>query len=224
MTMEHRQCSHLRGPDGIPSAAPDQALVGQETYRRVTWGGKVRRLVAVGLAVLGLASCGGANPFGNPPDVDNQTVVGGKKLSFTFFQKCINPIFSAQLPIPGTSSTNTCSAGGCHDATSGSGGAFRIAPGALPPVVIAAPLDVAAIHATDIYKNFVSAQGQVVFADPAQSRLVIKPLVQGVLHGGGRIFVDDQDPDVKLIQYWMSHPAAQGQDEFSTPEPTTCSL
>jgi len=45
-----------------------------------------------------------------------------------------------------------------------------------------------------------------------------------VLHGGGRIFVDDQDPDVKLIQYWMSHPAAQGQDEFSTPEPTTCSL
>jgi hypothetical protein len=62
----------------------------------------------------------------------------------------------------------------------------------------------------------------VVFADPAESRLVTKPLVKGVLHGGGRIFADDQDADVKLILYWMSHPAAQGQNEFSLPEPTTC--
>jgi hypothetical protein len=169
--------------------------------------------VMTGLALLGLASCGG--------DVTNEEVVGGKKLSFAYYQKCINPILTAQLPIPGTSLTNTCAAGGCHDSVSGSGGALRIVQGATN-ADLTAPINTDAIHKTDMYKNFVSAQGQVVFADPAESRLVTKPLVKGVLHGGGRIFADDQDADVKLILYWMSHPAAQGQNEFSLPEPTTC--
>ena len=36
-----------------------------------------------------------------------------------------------------------------------------------------------------MYKNFYSAQGAVVLGSPTQSRLLTKPLVQGVLHGGG---------------------------------------
>ena len=36
-----------------------------------------------------------------------------------------------------------------------------------------------------------------------------------VLHGGGQIFPNDQDPNVKLIAYWISHPVPLGQDEFS---------
>ena len=50
----------------------------------------------------------------------------------------------------------------------------------------------------------------------AQSRLLAKPLVQGVLHGGGLIF--DERATIrtrKLIKYWISRPVPQGQDEFS---------
>jgi hypothetical protein len=215
MTNEYRQSSCLRAPKAVPSVlGPDRAEVGQQPFG-LTWRSTTRRLAGVmtGLALLSLASCGG--------DVTNEEVVGGQKLSFAYYQKCINPILTAQLPIPGTSLTNTCAAGGCHDSVSGSGGALRIVQGATN-ADLTAPINTDVIHKTDMYKNFVSAQGQVVFADPAESRLVTKPLVKGVLHGGGRIFADDQDADVKLILYWMSHPAAQGQNEFSLPEPTTC--
>jgi hypothetical protein len=163
--------------------------------------------------VLGLVGCGGG--------VSNQEVVGGQKLSFNYFQKCVNPILRTQLPIPGTTLSNTCAAGGCHDTVSGIGGALRLSAGAAD-VVVGTPPDTATIHATDMYKNFLSAQGQVNFNDPTQSRLLTKPLVQGVLHGGGRVFLSDQDPNVQLIQYWMTHPAAEGQDEFSMPAPATC--
>ena len=57
-------------------------------------------------------------------------------------------------------------------------------------------------------------------------------LLLGVLHGGGLIFPSQTDPNAKIIQYWISHPAPLGQDEFSTasysmftpPDPTvgTC--
>jgi len=174
----------------------------------------LRRLAGTCGAVLALAGCGGGG-------IDNPAVVGGKTLSFQFFQECVNPVFLAQLPIPGTALTNTCAAGGCHDNVSGSGGALRLVPGAAKVTVGVTP-DATAIHASDMYKNFLSAQGQVLFAEPSQSRLIAKPLVKGVLHGGGRIFADETDPKVQLILYWMSHPAAQGQDEFSTPAPATC--
>jgi hypothetical protein len=71
------------------------------------------------------------------------------------------------------------------------------------------------IRATDMYKNFYSAQGQVLLTSPQQSRLLTKPLVMGVLHGGGQIFASTSDPHVTLIEYWITHPAPQGQDEFS---------
>ncbi len=55
----------------------------------------------------------------------------------------------------------------------------------------------------------------VIIGNPAQSRLLVKPLVLNVLHGGGLVFPSENDPNVKLIKYWISHPAPAGQDEFS---------
>jgi hypothetical protein len=40
-------------------------------------------------------------------------------------------------------------------------------------------------------------------------------MVTGVLHGGGLIFPDPQDENVRRLQYWISRPAPVGQDEFS---------
>jgi hypothetical protein len=66
-----------------------------------------------------------------------------------------------------------------------------------------------------MYKNFYSAQGAVIIGNTAQSRLLNKPLLRGVLHGGGLIFLSEDDANAKLIKYWISHPAPLGQDEFS---------
>jgi len=167
-----------------------------------------------------LASCGGgstSNPFGNPTTVSNQDVVSGQRLSFGYFQKCINPIFDAQLSIQlnGATSTNTCAGSGCHDTTTGTGGAFRVVPGAQPLDLSDPAVTVDVIRASDMYKNFYSAQGEVVIGSVPQSRLLAKPLLQGVLHGGGLVFPNGADPNATLIKYWISHPAPLGQDEFS---------
>lgn len=178
-----------------------------------------------GLLALALTACGGggSNPLDNPADISNPAASAGQKLSFAYYQKCVNPILLELLPIQGTSVTNTCAAGGCHDVNTGSGGALRINQGATA-VDLSAPLDTAAVRQTEMYRNFKSAQGQVVFADPSASRLINKPLVRGVLHGGGRIFLDENDPKVRTLIYWMSHPAAQGQDEFSAAAPASCDV
>ena len=175
----------------------------------------------VGLATLGVAGCGGSssNPFDNPATIVNDPgSVTGQKLSFAYFQKCINPIFLAQLPIQlnGTTSINTCAGAGCHASATGTGGAFRVVPAAAT-VDLADPANTPAMMRTsDMYKNFYSAQGEVIVGSLTQSRLLVKPQLQGVLHGGGLIFPNATDPNVKLIEYWISHPAPQGQDEFST--------
>ncbi len=176
-----------------------------------------RGVAASCLLVLGLAACGGggSNPVGNPPEVSNPGGVTGQKLSFAYFQKCINPIFLAQLQvnIGGAISTNTCAGSGCHDNTTGTGGALRVVANA-QPVDLAGTPDT--IRASDMYKNFYSAQGSVVVGSTTQSRLITKPLVLNVLHGGGLIFENQQDPNAVLIQYWITHPSPNGQDEFST--------
>ena len=111
-------------------------------------------------------------------------------------------------------STNTCAGSGCHDTSTGTGGAFRVVPGA-QAVDLANPANTAdVVRASDMYKNFYSAQGSTVIGAPTQSRLLNKPLVLGVLHGGGLVFPNLQDPNAKLIEYWIGHPAPQGQDEF----------
>ena len=181
----------------------------------------VLRRTTLSIALLGtLAACGGSNnPLGNPPSVSNpQSTQGNQHLSFAYFQKCINPIFLAELPIQlnGTTTTNTCAGSGCHASATGTGGAFRVVPTAAD-VDVSDPANTAdVIRATDMYKNFYSASGAIVLGSPTQSRLLLKPLVQGVLHGGGIVFDSVDDPNAKLIAFWISRPMPAGHDEFSS--------
>jgi hypothetical protein len=176
--------------------------------------------IALSVATLTLvAGCGGgsSNPLDNPQTVANPPSAGGQRLSFAYFQKCINPILIAQLPIPNAGgATNTCAGSGCHDTTTGTGGALRVVPGAQPLDVTDPAVTPAVIRASDMYKNFYSSQGEVVLGSTTQSRLLAKPLLLNVLHGGGLIFASENDANARLIKYWISHPAPMGQDEFST--------
>jgi hypothetical protein len=165
-----------------------------------------------------LSACGGGNPLGNPPSIENPPATGGQKLSFVYFQKCINPIFLAQLQINqgGVVSTNTCASSGCHDNSTGTGGALRVVQSA-QAVDLADPANTAeVVRASDMYKNFYSSQGSTVIGAPLQSRLLTKPLTLNVLHGGGVVFADQNDANAKLIAYWIGRPMPQGQDEFSS--------
>jgi hypothetical protein len=190
-------------------------LKGARTFLRA----RQAALVAAGLAGFILVGCGGdENPLDNPPTVQNPAGASGQKLSFAYYQRCINPVFLARLQINqgGVLSVNTCAAGGCHDNATGTGGAFRL-QGAAPMVDLANPANTpAVVRTTDMYKNFYSSQGEVVFNAPLSSRLLTKPLLLNVLHGGGLIFTSESDPNVQLIRYWISRPMPQGQDEFST--------
>ena len=179
----------------------------------------VPRALTLLLPLLALSGCGGGGgggPFGNPADVQNPAGTGGQKLAFAYFQKCIQPILVAQIALPGGGTANTCASGGCHSSVSGTGGALRLidSAAAVDLTNVANTADV--IRTTDMYKNFYSAQGVTVTGDPTQSRLINKPLLRNMLHGGGQIFASDQDPMAKLIAYWISHPAPKDQDEFST--------
>lgn len=171
---------------------------------------KAVRAAAHGFVALALAGCGGSNPLDNPPNVSNPTTPGGQKLSFAYFQRCIDPIFNTVL------GNNTCAASGCHDDRAGTGGALRIVPNAAAIDLNNPANTPEVIRASPMYRNFYSAQGMTLISAPADSRLLTKPLVRGVLHGGGQIFSSDQDPNVRRILYWISNPAPQGQDEFST--------
>ncbi|RQP25350.1 hypothetical protein [Piscinibacter terrae] len=172
-----------------------------------------------GLALAtGLASCGGGggSPLGNPSTIENPPGGGGQKLSFIYYQKCINPIFLAKLTNP-SGAVNTCSASGCHDTVTGTGGAFRLVPAATA-VDLTNPANTPdVVRTSDMYKNYYSAHGEVVNGSPTNSKLLAKPLLIGsFFHGGGQIFSDANDPNVKLISYWISHPVPTGQDEFSS--------
>jgi len=169
-------------------------------------------------ALCVLASCGGSgsNPLGNPASITNPQVVVGQRLSYAYFQRCINPIFVTQLAAIGGSGTNSCAGSGCHADATGTGGALRIVPTA-QAIDLSNPANTpAVIRVSDMYKNFYSAQGEVVIGVPTQSRLVQKPLLLNVLHGGGQILSGLSDPNSKLMQYWITHPAPAGADEFST--------
>ena len=179
--------------------------------------GACRRLGGLGglCLMLAMAGCGGGNPLGNPPDVTNEQVSGGQTLSFDYYQQCINPIFEEQLPIPGSSLTNTCAASGCHNTLNSSGGALRLIRGVAQVTDVTAPDTVR--NTADMYKNFISAKGVTVIGNPVESRLISKPRLLGsAFHGGGLIFDSDSDPHVELLRYWISHPVPTGQDEFST--------
>jgi hypothetical protein len=183
----------------------------------------VDRLLLVGtavcLAAIFLASCGGGSPLSNPSDIVNDPAsMQGQKLSFTYFEKCVNDIFDAQLPITqnGVTSINSCAASGCHDTVNGTGGALRVVPRAAQVDLALASNTPDVIRTSDMYRNYYSAQGLTIVGAPTQSRLINKPQVNGTLHGGGVIFDSATNTNLKLMAYWISHPMPQGQDEFST--------
>ena len=172
------------------------------------------RIAAATLATAALNGCGGGGSLGNPADLANPPGANGQKLSFVYFQRCVNPVLKTPLRvnINGVISTNTCAAGGCHDSNTGTGGALRLM-GAAAAADVAQ--NAATVRATDMFKNYYSALGETVVGSADQSRLLNKPLVRGVLHGGGLIFETPDDAAAKLIRYWVNRPMPQGQDEFS---------
>jgi hypothetical protein len=193
----------------------------EQTQRTRRSAAVVRCTAAAAFAVLGLASCGGGNdnPLDNPNTLSNPTLTGNQRLRFSYFQTCVFPVFVKPLPVQigGATTINTCAASGCHDNANGTGGAFRVIPNA-QPIDLANPANTAdIIRASDMYKNFYSAQGEVVFGSALTSRLLAKPMVNGVLHGGGLVFESAADPDARLLQYWINNPTPTGSTEFSDP-------
>ena len=168
----------------------------------------------IALATAALNGCGGGGLLDNPATLSNPAATSGQKLSFVYFQRCVNPVLNTPLRvnINGVVSTNTCAAGGCHDNSTGTGGALRLM-GTAPTVDPAQ--GAATVRASDMYKNYYSSLGETVVGTADQSRLLNKPLVRGVLHGGGLIFETPDDAAAKVIRYWVNRPMPQGQDEFS---------
>ncbi len=160
----------------------------------------------------GIAACGGGNPLDNPPSIVNPPGGGGQRLSFDYFQRCVNPVLVAQLALPG-GGTGSCAGSGCHDNANGTGGAFRMDAAATPVDVAAVGADQA--RQTAMYRNFFSAQGSSVIGAPGSSKMLTKPLVQGVLHGGGQVFANADTYEARILSLWISRPMPQGQDEFS---------
>jgi len=193
----------------------------RSTSNRASRGGGARIAAAwAAAAVFLFTGCGGSgsDPLGNPAQVSNPSGTSGQTLSFAYFQRCINPIFLAQLQIQlnGTTATNTCAAAGCHATATGAGGAFRVVPTAAVVDLTNQANTAAVIRNSDMYKNFYSAQSEVIVGTPLESKLVKKPLLLNVLHGGGRIFASESDPHVALMEYWITNPVPNGADEFST--------
>jgi len=176
-------------------------------------GAALLKLVLLTSTLL-LVSCGGG-ALDNAPTLANPAGTSGQKLSFAYFQRCVNPVLNTPLPVNlnGAVSINTCASAGCHDNTTGTGGALRLLGQAMSVDANTRTAD--AIRATDMYKNYYSSLGETVVGSPDQSRMLNKPLVRGVLHGGGIIFENLDSREAKLIRYWINRPVPQGQDEFS---------
>jgi hypothetical protein len=72
----------------------------------------------------------------------------------------------------------------------------------------------AVVRASDMYRNFLSAEAEAIVGVDLQSLLINKPLLRNVLHGGGQIFADTTQPGAQRLIYWIDHPMPAGQDEF----------
>ncbi len=137
-------------------------------------------------AVASLAGCGG--------DVEPQPLAAsGSTLCVSDFAACVNPIFDQV--IDGRTGQVTCASSGCHDVSAGSGGAFKIFPGA-------------DAGSTEMMANFFAAKAFANLDNPPQSKLLLEPL-QGVFsitgtHTGGDIFPSEADPCYAAIRDWVS--------------------
>lgn len=146
----------------------------------------LRFLCGAVLAAPLLSGCG--NNVGDQP-----VAASGDSLCLATYQQCINPIFNAVLQ--GRTGTVTCSAGGCHSAATGSGGSFKIIPGA-------------ADNSADMMSNYFSAESLTDLDDPIESLLLEKPtatLNTQIGHAGGDIFPNTSDACFVEIQTWISN-------------------
>lgn len=170
----------------------------------------MRGALLVATAAALVTACGGGNPFDNPEDVSNPAATEGRRLSFAYFQVCIHPVLTQ--PVSGSSGSNTCAAGGCHDSVTGTGGALRLDGSATAQDLAQTPEQ---IRASAMYRNFFSAQGVTVIGNAAGSLLLAKPRLANVLHGGGLIF-DGESEGTRRLAFWITRPMPPGQDEFSS--------
>ena len=118
-------------------------------------------------------------------------------LCLTDYQQCIDPILHAS--INGSLGPLTCSASGCHNSTSGSGGGFKL---------FADPDPADPTFDQQILANFISAKAFANFNSPPDSKLLLEPL-RGVFaisgtHTGGDIFPDTADACYVAIRDWIS--------------------
>jgi hypothetical protein len=181
-----------------------------------------RRLSQALLAVAGgallVSACGGGGALDNAPTVSNPPgSATGQALSFAYFQRCVQPVLSRDLTVRlGNATTQaSCAASGCHDNVAGTGGALRLNKNAPAIDLASTTLTPEQIRATEMYRNFYSSQGESIVGNPLASRMLTKPLVRNVLHGGGLVFDNPDTPEAKVLRYWISRPMPAGQDEFS---------
>lgn len=120
-------------------------------------------------------------------EVDVKEVAGERTLEFDFYRDEVNPIFDKMI------ADRSCSASGCHDVHSGSGGAFKIYPNTT---------DLAELTA-----NFYSAKAFANLSEPERSKLLLEPLTGTFSivgsHAGGNLFTDTSDPDYQTILTWI---------------------
>lgn len=118
----------------------------------------------------------------------------GSTLCLADYQRCVNPVFDAV--ISGRTGPATCSAGGCHSQTNGSGGAFKVYPGAAP-------------DSAELRANFFSARAFANLDDPASSRLLQKPTAGRSAaiggHAGGDIFPGTSDVCYLAVRQWIAN-------------------
>ena len=175
-------------------------------------GKRITMSLALALATT-LAACGGGNPLDNPPLVDNALADGSQLLSFAYFQRCIQPIFTTPLPVlDGSGATNTCASAGCHQDGRSTGGALALDPSA---TLQDGATPAATVRASAMYRNYLSARSTAIPGAALQSNLLRKPLVLNLLHGGGQVFANTDSVQAQRIAYWIAHPLPEGQDEFS---------
>ncbi len=184
--------------------------------------------MSLGLAAVLVVACGGgghtdnSNPADNPADILNPNQQGlGRRLSFAYYQRCVHPILLAQLRTPsptatGQSTTSSCASAGCHADATGTGGALRLDANAASLNLSLGAVDAAAARSSSMWRNFQSAQGVTTLGNPSTSRLLNKPLLNGTLHGGGRILVPGTHAyEMRIISNWIRNPMPEGEDEFS---------
>lgn len=158
-----------------------------------------------------LGGCGQAqNESGSPAGT----------LCFDYFQRCVYPqALNTPFPVDVNNdgvfeSTKSCASGDCHGGSTSGGGLQLTENAATVDLATVTLEELRALGAYPMYRNFIAAKGRADLNNPRQSPLVQKPLVE-VDHNGGRVFVDDQDPAVRQMLYWVSNRVPLGGNELS---------